>query len=285
MENIQIRSKRYALSVVNHKGGVGKTTTAVNLSACLGERGSRVLLIDLDPQGSASLALGCSDNGERLFQAIQKTIALPVRSTEVLGVDLVPAGPQLIGAWQRFSGALGKELLQRCLRYTEGQWDWIIIDCPPSLGILTLTALNASNGVLIPVEATPLAVTGLEQMITTIGEVAKDHRDGLPKLQAIVPCRATHAGAFMVSSWIGSNRPIRARLRLSFVKTFLSPNRLPTESPSSPLPLLPMALRTTGKLRSGLTAVLLTSLTEVGGSLEAQSDVNHIEQSMHCQEG
>ena len=190
MENIQIRSKRYALSVVNHKGGVGKTTTAVNLSACLGERGSRVLLIDLDPQGSASLALGCSDNGERLFQAIQKTIALPVRSTEVLGVDLVPAGPQLIGAWQRFSGALGKELLQRCLRYTEGQWDWIIIDCPPSLGILTLTALNASNGVLIPVEATPLAVTGLEQMITTIGEVAKDHRDGLPKLQAIVPCRA-----------------------------------------------------------------------------------------------
>ncbi len=190
MENIQLRSKRYALSVVNHKGGVAKTTTAVNVSACLGERGSRVLLVDLDPQGSASLALGCSDDGERLFQAIQKTISLPVRSTEVPGVDLVPAGPRLIGAWQRFSGALGKELLQRCLRYTEGEWDWVIIDCPPSLGILTLTALHASNGVLIPVEATHLAVTGLQQMITTIGEVAKDRRERPPKLQGVVPCRA-----------------------------------------------------------------------------------------------
>lgn len=190
MGNIQLRSKRYALSVANHKGGVGKTTTAVNISACLGERGSRVLLVDLDPQGSASLALGCSDDGECLFQAIQKTIALPVRSTQVPGVDLVPAGPRLIGAWQRFSGSLGKELLQRCLRYTEGEWDWVIIDCPPSLGILTLTALYASNGVLIPVEATHLAVTGLEQMMANIGEVARNNFDRRPKLQAIVPCRA-----------------------------------------------------------------------------------------------
>lgn len=190
MGNVKVRSKRYALSVVNHKGGVGKTTTAVNVSACLGERGSRVLLIDLDPQGSASLALGCGEDGERLFQAIQKTIALPVRSTDVPGVDLVPSGPRLIGAWERFSGALGKELLQRCLRYTEGDWDWLIIDCPPSLGVLTLTALYASSGVLVPVEATHLAVIGLEQMITTIGEVAKDRFDRRPKLQAIVPCRA-----------------------------------------------------------------------------------------------
>lgn len=190
MANIPARSKRYALSVVNHKGGVGKTTTAVNLSACLGERGSRVLLVDLDPQGSASLALGCVNDGEDLFQAIQKTIALPVRPTEVPGVDIVPAGPRLIGAWQRFSGALGKELLRRCLRYTEGDWDWVVIDCPPSLGILTITALHASNGVLIPVEATHLAVTGLHQMVATIGEVAKDNFDRRPTLQAIVPCRA-----------------------------------------------------------------------------------------------
>ncbi|HET6419872.1 MAG TPA: ParA family protein [Geobacteraceae bacterium] len=190
MGNNPLRSGRYTLSLVNHKGGVGKTTTAVNLSACLGELGSRVLLVDLDPQGSASLAMGCGDDGERLFQAIQKTISLPVRATGVPGVDLVPAGPVLIGAWQRFSGALGKELLRRCLRQTEGEWDWVIIDCPPSLGVLTITALYASDGVLIPVEATHLAVTGLQQMIATIAEVARSNFDRRPKLQGIVPCRA-----------------------------------------------------------------------------------------------
>jgi chromosome partitioning protein len=185
-----MRPQRYTLSVVNHKGGVGKTTTAVNLSACLGERGARVLLVDLDPQGSASLAVGCDDDGERLLQAIQRTVALPVRPTDVPGVDLVPAGPRLIGAWQRFSGSLGNEMLQRCLRYTEGEWDWVIIDCPPSLGNLTLMAMHVSNGVLIPVETTFLAVSGLQQMVATVDEVAKDHHENRPKLQAIVPCRA-----------------------------------------------------------------------------------------------
>jgi chromosome partitioning protein len=98
--------------------------------------------------------------------------------------------PRLIGVWQRFSGSVGKELLQRCLRHTEGEWDWGIINCPPSLGILTLTALHASKEVLIPVEATHLAVTGLEQIIETIGEVARNNFDRCPKIQAIVQCRA-----------------------------------------------------------------------------------------------
>jgi chromosome partitioning protein len=191
MKDIQVRAKRYLLSVVNHKGGVGKTTTAVNLAACLGERGYSALVIDLDPQGSASLALGFEDNGERLFQALQKTIPLPIEATMISGVDLVPAGPLLIGAWQRFAGALGKEILWQCLRYTDGSWDWIIVDCPPSMGVLTVAALHASNGVLIPVEATRLSVAGLHQMTATIDEIAREHRDRHLKLQAIIPCR-TH---------------------------------------------------------------------------------------------
>ncbi|NTU41750.1 MAG: ParA family protein, partial [Nitrospirales bacterium] len=190
MKMIRPRQKRYVLSVVNHKGGVGKTTTAVNLAACLGERGSSVLLIDLDPQGSASLALGFADDGERLFQALQKTITLPVEATMVAGVDLVPAGPLLIGAWQRFSGAIGNEIFRQCLRSTEGSWDWIIVDCPPSMGVLTVAALHATNGVLIPVEATSLSVAGLQQMTGTIAGIAGEHRDSHLKVQAIVPCRA-----------------------------------------------------------------------------------------------
>jgi len=190
MQKGQGRSKRYVISVVNHKGGVGKTTTTVNMAACLGELGNSVLVIDLDPQGSASLAFGFNDDGERLFQSLQKSIALPVQATRTAGVDLVPAGPGLIGAWQRFSGALGKEILFNSLRYTEGTWDWIIIDCPPSMGVLTLAALNASNGVLVPVEATHLAAAGLHQMTETIEAIARDQRERSLMLLAIVPCRA-----------------------------------------------------------------------------------------------
>jgi chromosome partitioning protein len=190
MQKSQGRKKRYVLSVVNHKGGVGKTTTTVNLAACLGELGNSVLVIDLDPQGSASLAFGFKDDGEQLFQSLQKSIALPVKATKTAGVALVPSGPGLIGAWQRFSGALGNEILFNCLRYTEGTWDWIIVDCPPSMGVLTLAALNASNGVLMPVEATHLAAAGLHQMTETIEAVARDQRDRNLMLLAIVPCRA-----------------------------------------------------------------------------------------------
>ena len=190
MQKGQGRKKRYVLSVVNHKGGVGKTTTSVNVAACLGELGNSVLVIDLDPQGSASLAFGFNDDGERLFQSLQKSISLPVQPTRTTGVDIVPAGPGLIGAWQRFSGALGKEVLLNCLRYTEGTWDWIIVDCPPSMGVLTIAALNASHSVLIPVEATHLAAAGLHQMTETIESIARDRRDRSLGLLAIVPCRA-----------------------------------------------------------------------------------------------
>src|SRR5208282_3422152 len=99
------------IAVVNHKGGVGKTTSAVNIAACWGEMGKRVLVIDLDPQGSASLSFGIDDDGNALLDALQKTTALPVVSTKAPGVDLVPAGREVAEARQRFSGAIGSELL------------------------------------------------------------------------------------------------------------------------------------------------------------------------------
>lgn len=176
------------ISVANLKGGVGKTTSAVNVAACWGEAGEKVLLVDLDPQGSASLSFGIKSDGNDLLQAFQKTIALPVLRTKATGVDLVPSGPHFAAARQRFTGTIGNELLLRCLKQTRGDWRKVIIDCPPSLGILTMTALWASNHVIIPVEASFLAMSGLTQMMDTIASVGK-HHPGL-NLGAIIPCRA-----------------------------------------------------------------------------------------------
>ncbi len=177
------------ISVANLKGGVGKTTSAVNIAACWGEAGEKVLLVDLDPQGSASMSFGIQSDGNDLLQALQKTVALPVLHTEANGVDLVPSGPHFVAARQRFTGTIGNELLLRCLKQMHGfDWSRVIIDCPPSLGILTMTALWASNHVIIPVEASFLAMSGLTQMLETISSVGR-HHPGL-KLGAVIPCRA-----------------------------------------------------------------------------------------------
>ncbi|MGO9611515.1 MAG: ParA family protein [Dissulfurispiraceae bacterium] len=178
----------HIISVANHKGGVGKTTSAVNIAACWAETGEKVLLIDLDPQGSASMSYGVKNSGDDLLNALQKTMALPIVRTLVKGVDVVPSGPKLAAARQRFTGALGKELLFRCLKETKGDWEKVIIDCPPSLGILTMTALWASRHVVIPVEANYLALSGLNQMMDALALFGNDHLN--LDVEAIIPCRA-----------------------------------------------------------------------------------------------
>jgi len=178
------------VAIVNHKGGVGKTTSAVNIAASWSEMGKKILVIDIDPQGSASLSFGIDDDGSSLLLALQRTTALPVVPTKTPGIHLVPAGYSLAEAGERFSGAVGRELLRRCLKYTEGEWDFVIIDCPPNLGVLTINALNASSHVVIPVETNYLSYQGLCQMM----DAANSFRGHNPDLaiRAIIPCR-THA--------------------------------------------------------------------------------------------
>jgi chromosome partitioning protein len=180
--------KPIIFSVMNHKGGVGKTTTAVNLAAGWAEDGRRVLLIDNDPQGSAGLSLGVSDDGQRLLQALSASNALPVVKTVMPELYLVPSGPGLVEARRRFSGVLGLELLRRCLERTPGDWDRVLIDCPPGEEILTIGALRASRYVLIPVEVHYLGLNGINQILKTILSVQE--ANPLFEIGAVIPCRA-----------------------------------------------------------------------------------------------
>ena len=176
------------VSVVNLKGGVGKTTTAVNFAACLGEMGRKVLLVDMDPQGSASLSLGVMNEGSELLDALQRNAKLPVVSTEAPGIDLVPSGMAMATASQWFSGENVNEILFGCLGLTNGEWDLVVIDCPPSLGFHTMNALMACQHVFVPVEASFLGLNGLKQMVSAIESVRPINPD--IKIDAVIPCRA-----------------------------------------------------------------------------------------------
>ncbi len=176
------------ISVVNLKGGVGKTTTAVNIAACMGEMGKKVLLIDIDPQGSASASYGEMNEGAALLKALQNHDALPVIPTSINEVDLVPSGPELVTANQIFMGADDNMILARCIDKTEGNWDHVIIDCPPSLGVLTMNALMACKHVIVPVETSFLGMHGLKQMVTALEKVKSQNPE--IEIEAIIPCRA-----------------------------------------------------------------------------------------------
>lgn len=176
------------ISFANWKGGVGKTTSAVNIASVLGEMGKKVLIVDLDPQGNAGLHLGVRDDGRNFLRALEKTITLPVVHTPARGVDLIPSGPALVEAGQRFCGTLAADLLGRCLMRTQGDWELVLIDCPPSQGVLTASALRVSQFLVIPIEANPLAVNGLNRMIETLDSVPG--AGSCPGVLGIIACRA-----------------------------------------------------------------------------------------------
>ena len=176
------------IAFANYKGGVGKTTSAVNIASVLGETGKRVLVMDIDPQGGASLHFGVRDKGTGFMHALERTVAAPVLPTGVRGVDLIPSGPALSEADQRFSGVLGAELLARCLARTQGDWELVIIDCPPGPGILTTSALRVSQHVVIPIETNRLALNGLDQLIDTLDSMRRENRH--PGILGIIACRA-----------------------------------------------------------------------------------------------
>ncbi len=166
------------LTIANQKGGVAKTTTAVNLSAALALEGKKVLLVDLDPQGNATSGMGIQKKSGMhcIYDVIinEYPIERAWLDTEIDGLKILPATIQLAGAEVELVGMTNREKkLKDALSQIQARFDFILIDCPPSLGLLTLNGLTASNGALIPVQCEYYALEGLGQLLNTINLVRK----------------------------------------------------------------------------------------------------------------
>ncbi len=162
------------IAILNQKGGVGKTTTAVNLSSYLAKAGKRVLLVDLDPQGNATSGIGINKHAlnETMYDALFNHESAPaiVQDTEFDNLQVLPANTNLAGAEVQLVSALQRELqLKQVL--SQFDHDYILIDCPPSLGLLTINALSAADYVLIPVQNEYYALEGLSQLLNVIERV------------------------------------------------------------------------------------------------------------------
>jgi chromosome partitioning protein len=178
------------IAIANQKGGVGKTTTAINLSACVAEIGKRVLLVDVDPQSNSTSGLGV--DREQIIKSIYDVLVTgdPARSailpTMMDTLHILPADINLVGAEIEMVGMMAREhMLKKALSSIQDSYDYIFMDCPPSLGLITLNALTCANKVLVPIQCEYYALEGLSQLMNTIKLVRQNLNPAL-EVQGVV---------------------------------------------------------------------------------------------------
>ena len=176
--------------VASQKGGVGKTTTAINLGACIAQESHRVLIVDIDPQGSASSGLGINGNDQPVttYEVLLGQNEMPegVRPTALANLDLVAAGQRLSGAEVELVGLMARETrLKSAIAKLRDEYEFILIDSPPSLGLLTINALTAADSVLIPLQCEYLALEGLTQLIGAI-RLVQDHLNPALRIEGVL---------------------------------------------------------------------------------------------------
>jgi len=222
-------------AILNQKGGSGKTTTTINLASFLVEQGKKVLVLDLDPQGSASRWLGFSNPTKDLYGFFtgNGTLSDIVCNSHIPNLDMIPSSPWLINADKVLSNEIGAEsILKRSLPALGDQWDYLLTDCPPNLGIMSLNALNAVNKVLIPVETHIMAVQGLVQLLQTIQTVQERLNPDL-KIDGILPCRVNKRTR--LSKTIVAD--LRKRFKDQIYTTVIRENIRLAEAPSFETPI------------------------------------------------
>lgn len=180
-----------AIAIFNQKGGVGKTTTNINLAACLALKGKKVLILDIDPQGNTTSGIGIS---KKTLQGSTYDILIGnnvdprdfIINTRVKGMDIIPASVELAGAEVELVAQKGREKrLKKALDKIKDNYDYIFIDCPPSLGLLTINSLTAVDSVLIPIQCEFYALEGVSQLMSTIELVKKNMNPNL-KIQGVI---------------------------------------------------------------------------------------------------
>jgi chromosome partitioning protein len=232
------------LAIANQKGGVGKTTTAINLGAGLGALERRVLLVDCDPQGNATRGLGIHASPPHLYNVLTGEIPLEqaIRPSGFPNLDIVPAQRDLVGVEVEFVGETGWETrLKAVLAEAADRYDTVLLDCPPSLGHLTVSALTAADGVLVPLQCEYFALEGISELLATVRRV-----------QASLNPRLAVAGILltMYDDRTNLSRDVAEEIRAHFAEkvydTVVPRNIRLAEAPSHGLPIFQYDIKSRG---------------------------------------
>ena len=249
------------ISIANQKGGVGKTTTAINLSSCLAEAGQKVLVVDIDPQGNATSGFGLEKETDEntVYEMIMGDCTLEecIRKQVLENLDLLPSDSNLAGAEIELLEVENKEAaLKKNLENVRDQYDYILIDCPPSLSMLTINAMVASDSVIIPIQCEYYALEGLTQVIRTINLVKKKMN---PKLEIEGIVFTMYDARTNLSAEVVKN--VKDNLRENIFDTLIPRNVRLAEAPSHGMPINHYDSRSTGAESYRLLAAELISKT------------------------